>query len=141
MEPRSRRRIRILVADDDSSSAQALAALLREEGHEAVVGASGAAAMSALAAGNWGLLLLDPALRDQSGPRVMAYAEELGVPLIVITSDPSFVPERSPCTRASGFLYKPIQLRTLLGLIAEAVDPGVPASALARPDRRSAGSA
>jgi DNA-binding NtrC family response regulator len=126
VEPRSQRRSRILVVDDDSSSAQALAALLREEGHEAVVSASGAAAISALAGGTWELVLLDPALRDQSGPRVLGYAQELGVPLIVVTSDPSFDPKRSPCAGARGFLYKPIQLRTLLGLIAE-VDPGVPA--------------
>ncbi len=127
MEPPSRRNIRILVVDDDSSSAQALAALLREEGHQAKVAASGATAMTALANGTWELVLLDPSLRDQTGPRVLSCGEELGVPLIVITSDPVFHPERTPCTRARGFLYKPIHLPTLLDLIANTVGPGVTA--------------
>lgn len=127
MESPSGRSIRILVVDDDSSSAQALAALLREEGHQAKVAASGAAAMTALADGTWELVLLDPSLRDQTGPRVLSHGEELGVPLIVITSDPVFDPERTPCTRARGFLYKPIHLPTLLDLIASTVGPGVTA--------------
>ena len=128
MEPVPGRRTRILVVDDDPSSAQALAALLREEGHEATVAGSGAAAMTALASGACELLLLDPSLRDRTGPRLLSYAQELGVPKIVITSDPAFDPERTPATRAGGFLYKPIHLPTLLGLIANAVSPWPPAA-------------
>jgi CheY-like chemotaxis protein len=117
MESPSKRSVRILVVDDDSSSAQALASLLREEGHTTAVAASGAAAITALATGAFDLLLLDPSLRDLAGPRVLSYGQELGVPLIVTTSDPAFDPERTPGTRARGFLYKPIHLPTLLGLI------------------------
>ena len=127
MEPQSRRSIRILVVDDDASSAQALAALLREEGHTVGVARSGAAAIAELAAFGWELLLIDPSLRDQSGPRVLSEAEARGVPLIVLTADPAFDPARRPDARARPFLYKPIHLPTLLVLIADTAAPAATA--------------
>ena len=83
--------------------------------------------MAALAGGTCELLLLDPSLRDESGPRLLSYARELGVPRIVVTSNPAFDPERTASTRGGGFLYKPIRLPALLDLIADAVSPGRPA--------------
>ena len=140
VEPPLGRSARILVVDDDPSSAQALAALLREEGHEAAVASSGAAAMTTMGSGACALLLLDPSLRDHTGLRVLSYADELGVPKIVMTSDPAFDPERTHYTKVSGFLYKPIRLPTLLGLITNALNPGDGPSGAAtvRPDPRSA---
>jgi len=82
--------------------------------------------MRELAGGTCELLLLDPSLRDKTGPSLLSYARELGVPQIVITSDPAFDPERTASTRGGGFLYKPIRLPTLLGLIADAVSPARP---------------
>lgn len=119
----SGRKAGILVVDDDSSSAQALAELLRDDGYEAAVAGSGAAGMTALAGGAWRLLLLDPALRDRTGRRVLGYAKELGVPAIVMTSDADFDPGRGLGNEAGAFLYKPIHLPTLLGLIATALGP------------------
>lgn len=127
VEPPPGRSTRILVVDDDPSSAQALAALLREEGHEAAVAGSGATAMTALAGGTWELLLLDPSLRDRTGLRVLSYAAELGVPPILMTSDPAFDPDRARHPRVNGFLYKPIRLAALLGLMTKALNPGRPA--------------
>jgi DNA-binding NtrC family response regulator len=121
------RSTRILVVDDDSSSAQALAALLRDEGREAAVASSGAEAMAALSGGGCGLLLLEPSLRDQTGLHLLSYGEELGVPTIVMTSDPAFDPERMDYDGTGGFLYKPIRLPTLLDLIAAALGPVRPA--------------
>ena len=121
--PPAGRKAGILVVDDDSSSAQALAALLRDDGYEAAVAGSGAEGMTALAGGACRLLLLDPALRDRTGLRVLRYAKELGVPAIVITSDAAFDPERGPGNEAGRFLYKPIHLPTLLGLIAAVLNP------------------
>lgn len=83
--------------------------------------------MIELAGGACELLLLDPSLRDQSGLSLLSYAQELGVPQIVITSDPAYDPERTPATRAGAFLYKPVRLAALLSLIANAVSPGPPA--------------
>ena len=94
--------------------------------------------MTALAGGACGLLLLDPSLRDQTGPRLLSYAQKLGVPYIIITSDPAYDPERTPSTIAGGFLYKPIHLPTLLSLIMNAVGSRPLPSPTARPDRRSA---
>jgi DNA-binding NtrC family response regulator len=126
VEPPPGRGSRILVVDDHPSSAQALAALLREEGHEAAVASCGAEAMSALAEGAYGLLLVDPSLLDHTGRSLLMRAEELGVPKIVMTSDPAFDPKRTHYAKISGFLYKPIRLPTLLGLIANALNPGRP---------------
>jgi DNA-binding NtrC family response regulator len=125
VKPTTRPRACILVVDDEVSSAQALAALLREEGHEAVV-ANSREAMTVLADRGCQLLLVDPALSDQTGLRLLSYANELGVSTIVVTSDPTFDPER---TRGEGvgFLYKPIRLPTLLAMIAKALRSGGPA--------------
>ncbi len=126
VESSSGRDARILVVDDDSSSAQALAALLQEEGHEAAVAGCRAEAMIALDAGHCRLLLLDPALRDHSGLQLLNYAKERGVPTIVTTSDPVFDPERVPENGVGRFLYKPLRLAALLGLITTVLGPGRP---------------
>lgn len=126
MELQSGGHARILVVDDDPSSAQALAALLTEEGHETTVARSGAEAMTALDDGHWRLLLLDPALRDRSGLKLLHYAKERGVPTIVTTSDPVFDPQRMPENGVGRFLYKPLRLAALLGLITTVLDPGQP---------------
>jgi DNA-binding response OmpR family regulator len=126
VELQSARNARILVVDDDASSAQALAALLKEEGHETAVARSGAEAMTALDRGHCRLLLLDPALRDRSGLQVLTYAKERGVPTIVTTSDPVFDPERMPENGVGRFLYKPLRLAALLGLITTVLDPAQP---------------
>jgi DNA-binding response OmpR family regulator len=123
MEAATRHNASILVVDDDSSGAQALAMLLRDDGYEAAVASSGAEGMAALAGGTCRVLLLDPALRDCTGLRVLRYARDLGVPTIVVTSNADFDPERGPGNEAGAFLYKPIHLPTLLGLIATALRP------------------
>jgi two-component system, NtrC family, response regulator GlrR len=126
MELQSGRSARILVVDDDPSSAEALAALLQDEGHETAVARSGAEAMTALDDGRCRLLLLDPALRDRSGLELLHYAKERGVPTIVTTSDPVFDPERMHQNGVGRFLYKPLRLAALLGLITTVLDPGRP---------------
>jgi DNA-binding NtrC family response regulator len=113
---------RILVADDDPSSANALATLLREESYEVVVAMSGKDAMRALEEGSQQLLVVEPSLGDCSGRRLLTLAEELGVPTIVITSDPEFDPSGPQGVQGAGFLYKPIQLPVLLGLMRRALD-------------------
>jgi len=127
VEPSAASNGRIFIVDDDVSSAQALAALLREEGYETVVTCSSAEAETVLAAGACGLLLLDPSLRDHSGVHLLSFAEEHGVPMVVITSDPAFDPERTHSAAASAFLYKPIRFPRLLGLVEHALHPGRPA--------------
>jgi DNA-binding NtrC family response regulator len=121
VEAPAERKRRILVVDDDVSSARALAELLQEEGYEPAVAISGDEAMSALAGGAYQLLLVEPSLGDRTGRRLLTYAEELGVPKIVITSDPEFDPERTHRATGSGFLYKPIHLATLLRLVTTAL--------------------
>ena len=116
---------RIFVVDDDTSSAQALAALLLDEGYEAAVTSSSDATV-ALASGACRLLLLDPSLADGAGLRLLGYAEGLGVPTIVMTSDPSFDPGRSQRGGVGSFMYKPVRLSALLGLIEAASKPGLP---------------
>ena len=118
---------RILVVDEDLSSAEALVELLREEGHEARLASSAAEAMTALSQGPYRLLLVDPSLREDGGRQFLDFAKTLGVPTVVITSDPAFDPDRTRYTGLTGFLYKPIHLPTLLGVIADALKPGRPA--------------
>lgn len=118
---------RILIVDEDLSSAEALAELLREEGHEASLARSVPEAMTALRQVPYRLLLVDPSLRENGGRQFLDFARTLGVPTVVITSDPAFDPERSRHAGVTGFLYKPIHLPALLGLIANALKPGRPA--------------
>ena len=111
--------------DDDASSAKALAQLLQEEGYAATVATSGAVAIGALADRTYQLLLVEPSLGDRTGPELLRYADELGVPRIVITSDPDFDPARGHSARGGGFLYKPVHLATLLRLMVTALaSPG-----------------
>jgi len=116
----------ILVVDDDASSAQALVTLLVDEGYKADMATSGAAT-AALASGACRLLLLDPSLSDDTGLRLLNYAHGLGVPTIVMTSDPEFDPERTRRDGVGAFLYKPIRFSTLLGLVEAASGPSLPA--------------
>ena len=118
---------RILVVDDDQSSADALAELLREEGHDATLAISVAEAMTALRRGQYHLLLIDPSLRETGGREVLDLAKTLGVPTLIITSDPAYDPERTRNDGVTGFLYKPLHWPTLLGLIASALKPARPA--------------
>lgn len=121
-----RQSIRILVADEDEPSATAVAAILRDEGYETVVAGSGAAATAALAQSEWALLLLDPSFGDGSGPRVLSQAEALGVPKVIMTSDPAFDPGRAGRASVEGFFYKPVRVPTLLGLVESLLAPGRP---------------
>jgi DNA-binding NtrC family response regulator len=120
------REAHILVVDDDTSSAQALVALLDDEGYTAAIARSGAEASADLATGACWLLLVDPSLSDSTGPRVLDDAGSRGVPTIVMTSDPTFDPERTRRHRVAGFLYKPIRLAALLSLIDAASKPDLP---------------
>ena len=113
--------------DDDLSSAQALTELLKEEGHDAARTDTVAEAIAALSREPYRLLIVDPSLREGGGRRFLDLAGTLGVPTVVITSDPAFDPERTRYTGLAGFLYKPIHWPTLLQLIAGVLNPGRPA--------------
>lgn len=101
--------------------------LLQEEGHDAGFAGSVAEAMAAFRRGPQGLLIVDPALRDGGGRDFLDLAKTLGVPTVVTTSDPAFDPERTRYDGLAGFLYKPIEMRTLLAVIASILEPGRPA--------------
>lgn len=113
--------------DDDPSSAEALTELLRQEGHDATHPNTVAEAIAALSREPYRLLIVDPSLREGGGRRFLDLAGTLGVPTVVITSDPAFDPERTRYTGLAGFLYKPIHWPTLLGLVAGVFDPDRPA--------------
>ena len=111
------RAYRILIVEDDSSSANALAALLAEEGYEPLAVAAGAEAMARLADGRYDLLLLEPSLRDQTGPAVLRCAQQLKTPTIIITTDPACESSGMRDASIRGFLYKPFRVPELLDLL------------------------
>ncbi len=114
----------VAVVDDDEPVRRALSRLVRSLGFEAEAFPSGEAFLAALAARRPDCVVLDLHMPEVSGFDVQARMAEAGlhVPVIAITGQDS--PEaqaRALGGGASAYLRKPVDGRTLLEAIEEAV--------------------
>lgn len=115
---------RILIAEDDRTTALMLSSVMQSAGHEVKVVPDGAAALEALRAESFDLLLLDIWMPKMSGLEVLASlrAQKLGIKAIVMTSDGT--PEtvvRAVREQAYHYLAKPVKPAELLERVANAL--------------------
>ena len=117
-------RLRILMVEDHGETRDVLADLLRHVGHEVAVAASVAAAVQAINAERFDVILSDIGLPDGSGYSLLAQARQKQ-PTIRAIALTGFVTEQdAQFSRQAGFdfhLTKPLdfhELRTVLGRMA-----------------------
>jgi signal transduction histidine kinase/CheY-like chemotaxis protein len=131
--------LNVLVVDDQAANQRALALMLNQSGHQADVVGDGEAAVAAIIAGNYDLVLMDVQMPRLDGIAATRQAR-LGrpgeqPPIIAITADAT--PQtRESCLRAgmNGFLSKPIARADLIRAISAATEQRSPtASTAARP--------
>jgi two-component system NtrC family sensor kinase len=121
-------RSRILVVDDEEPIAALLSRLLGEIGHEVVVVNSGAAALEAIAAASFDLVLSDVKMPGMSGfelhQEIKRRDAELAARVVFITGDTV-----TPATQAriaqigNPYLTKPFAIENLESLIRTALTP------------------
>ena len=113
-------RFRILVVDDDPSNLMAMRALLAPLGHEIVTVESGPAALKALLAGDYALILLDIHMPGMDGLEtatlIRSRERSRSVPIVFLTGSlqSDDVMFRGYEVGAVDYLYKPIVPQVLL---------------------------
>jgi two-component system sensor histidine kinase RpfC len=118
-------RYRLLVVDDNETNRYLLQELLRREGHDVVVAASGEQALDTLARdGRFDLLLLDYNLGGMDGSVLLQtyrFGTSQPAPAYFLTADATALTAgRLRETGALGVLTKPVRLRELRDAIAAA---------------------
>jgi CheY-like chemotaxis protein len=110
--------IRILAVDPDEAVCALIRETLASEPRVSVsVAPGGPAAHAALRQGEIGLVLVDGSLPGVPGtPAVAAHADKLGIPVIVMATDPDRIRPNRGVVR--GLLAKPFQARDLAHLVA-----------------------
>jgi DNA-binding NarL/FixJ family response regulator len=85
------RKPRVLIVEDDAAVRGRLRALVEEAGAEAVESASAEAALSAVAHGEWDLVLLDVHLPGMSGLAALPEFARArpGLPVVIVTNAPA----------------------------------------------------
>jgi putative nucleotidyltransferase with HDIG domain len=115
---------RILVVDDESTIRLALSRFLRTRGFEVSVAESGAAALEALAAQRFALMLCDLRMPGLSGletvPRALAIDRDLGVVMLTAVNDASSATE-ALSSGAFDYLTKPVELPDLQAAVDRAI--------------------
>lgn len=111
---------KILIVEDERTTAHMLSKVLRDTGYEVELASDGAAALEALRAGHFDLMLLDIWMPKMSGLEVLAAMREehLATKAVVMTSDGT--PEtvlRAVRDQAYHYLSKPVKSRELLELV------------------------
>jgi PAS domain S-box-containing protein len=113
---------RILVVDDDASVRETLASLLRASGHRVIEADGGAAGLARLATAEVDMVLTDLGMPDVTGWDVAREAKRRrpGLPVVLVTGWGDQVEAEAPAgDPVDRVLAKPVQLKELLGLIAE----------------------
>lgn len=111
---------RILIAEDERATGYLLDKVLKDAGYETQLMTDGVAALEALRAGPFDLMLLDIWMPKMSGLEVLASmrAENLGIKAVVMTSDGT--PEtvlRAVRDHAYHYVSKPVKPPELLELV------------------------
>ena len=107
-------RSHILVVEDDPLVSEVLIAALDETYETTSVGTSGAA-LERLRDGGIALMLLDCTLPDGVDVRLIPEADELGVPVILMSGDPARVEKLTDQPRP--FVVKPFTIDALLSTV------------------------
>ncbi len=126
--------MRILLVDDDPQVLKVLGDGLRILGnhYEVTCAASAEAAIEALEADSYDLLISDLRLPNLSGLDLIAYARarQFNLPVILITGHPDVnLQAYQQVLGISACLYKPVRMRDLITCVNQCL--GVPASATA----------
>ena len=113
---------RVLVVDDEEPVGNLLARLLRDLGHQPVVVSSGAAALEAIAAGGFDLVLTDVKMPGMSGfelhQRIMQFDPELAARLIFVTGDTLSAATQARIAQSGNpFIAKPFTIERLERLV------------------------
>jgi two-component system sensor histidine kinase RpfC len=113
--------LNVLVADDNATNREVLGRILERAGHKTTLVAGGEAAMDALEASRYDIVLLDRNMPDMGGLEVVKalramYPAEMRIPTLIVSAD--VTPEaREECLEAGadGYLGKPVEAARLLG--------------------------
>jgi two-component system chemotaxis response regulator CheY len=114
-----RRRIRTLVVDDDHDIAELVRLALTDEGYEVVIASNGSAALAAIEAAPFDLILLDmrmPVMDGWEFARTYRSRPEPRTPVVVITAARDAA-ERAAEIDADGYLSKPFSLEELFAVV------------------------
>src|SRR5882672_1338347 len=124
MEGTPSKRAHILLVDSEASEAEHFRSLLASTGHQVTVASSGSEALETISSSPFGILLLDLALKDMDGVRVLCRAKEARPESLVfiLTGAPSIETAVEALRRgAYDYLLKPIQDEDLLRLVEKAL--------------------
>ena len=120
-------KLKVLVVDDVAMNRDIAAAFLRLAGHEVTCVDNGLAAVEAVAAGKFDVVLMDVQMPGMDGLEATREIRALpgpcaGVPIIAITAQ-AFSEQVTKCKAAgmTGHVAKPFQHTTLLAAVTEAV--------------------
>jgi CheY-like chemotaxis protein len=132
--------LRVLVAEDDPANQRVIAMLVSRLGHHADLAGDGEQAVTAIAGGDYDLILMDvhmPRLNGIAATRRVRAQRPGDQPPIVALTGSATADTREACLRAgmNGFLTKPIKPSELADLIT-GLTHGPPAPPA---DRRTAG--
>jgi CheY-like chemotaxis protein len=125
-EPLDQRPLRILLAEDNPINQKLAVTLLAREGHRVTVADDGAAALEALALGNFDLVLMDMQMPGMSGLEAAARIradesdrQSRSVPIVALTAN-AYDEDRAACLAAgmNDFVSKPIRRELLFAAIA-----------------------
>ncbi len=130
----ARRRMRILLAEDNPVNQQVAATMLRKRGHEVDVVADGAAAVTAVRATAYDVVLMDIQMPEMDGfaatEAIRALPDRAGLPIIALTAH-ALSGERDRCLThgMTGYLTKPFRSHELFGLVEGWAEPALPSPA------------
>ena len=130
-EPRPGRPLSVLVAEDNETNQVVARGMLERLGHRAEVVGDGRAALDALEAGPFDLVLMDVQMPVMDGFQAVAAIRARGrkagrrVPVVALTAH-AMAGDRERCLAAGfdGYLAKPIRLKTLKAVLEAASSRG-----------------
>jgi EAL domain-containing protein (putative c-di-GMP-specific phosphodiesterase class I)/ActR/RegA family two-component response regulator len=115
---------RVLVVDDDIVLLRSYARMLASHGYRVETAISGEAAVVAVAAGPFDVILSDIDMPGMSGIELLKHVRrvDLDVPLVLITGNPSLETATQAIEQgALRYLVKPVQIGALADVVGEAV--------------------
>ncbi len=138
--PASKRKLQILLAEDNPINQRVATEILKRMGHEVTVVGDGKAAVAAVEAGNFDLVLMDVQMPVMDGwqatmsLRSSVHAHARSVQIVALTARAT-EEDRKRCLAhgMDGFLTKPLQVAELLHLCEEGRVPDRPVRPVAAP--------